>query len=237
MDSSAPLLLVYLSSYHLGDPLFLRGFVRDVQAHVGPLILMHGSGEEGERALEARGLLTSQQRGSVVAKQLVERAMRDLNRRIVHELNEGGVPAVGLFGVDRGLLRQGEGGLVEAGKAAWLAELAMQRAIPVVGGLIAGSGDDLTEADVGQILAVLSVALSNSAHVEVHIVAFTSNRKSGLFDGEERIATVRVGDTGLRSVVADLDVLSRTASTVRIRLTTPQALRGEGLPNGTDLVS
>ncbi|MCH7640070.1 MAG: hypothetical protein IH855_11505 [Bacteroidetes bacterium] len=45
MSPEHPFLLVYLDAYHLGDPLFLRGFARDVEAHVGPLILVHGSGK------------------------------------------------------------------------------------------------------------------------------------------------------------------------------------------------
>ena len=152
-------LLVFLDRYHLGDPLFLSSFARDVKAHVGPLILVHGSGEEAERVLEARGFLTKEERSGPVARQLVERAIRDLNRRIVHELNDAAVPAVGVFGVDRALLQRSGRGDIEAGKVDWLVALARQGGIPVLGGLVRMSANEFTEADPAQVLVALSQAV------------------------------------------------------------------------------
>ena len=235
MSPEHPFLLVYLDAYHLGDPLFLRGFARDVEAHVGPLILVHGSGEEAERALEARGFLTEEEKNGPAAQQLVERAIRDLNRRIVHELNDAGVPAVGVFGVDRGLLRRSGRGDVEAGKVDWLVALVRQGGIPVVGGLVRSSANEFTEADPAQVLVALAQAVEAAAGVDATVVAFTTNRKAGLFDGAKHIPTLSVNDLSSFPSVTEVEVLQRVAASVRVRLTTPHALAGEAPPDGTVL--
>ena len=235
MNIEAPILLVYLDAYHLGDPLFLRGFAGDVKAHVGPLILVHGSGEEAERALEARGLLTEEEKNGPAAQQLIERAIRDLNRRIVHELNDAGVPAVGVFGVDRGLLRRSGRRDVEAGTVDWLVALARQGGIPVVGGLVGTSADEFTEADPAQVLVALALAVEAATGVVATVVAFTTNRKAGLFDGAKHLPTLSVNDLSSFPSVTEVEVLRRVAASVRVRLTTPHALAGESPPGGTVL--
>ncbi len=235
MSPIHPVLIVFLDAYHLDDPFFLSSFARDVQAHVGPIVFVHGGGEGVERTLEARGLLDDDARKGPAAQQLVERAIRELNRRIVHEMNDAGVPAVGILGSDRGLLRMGDGGEVEVGRIDWLVDLVMRNAIPVVGSLAPGKDGDCVEADLASALLALEAAFRASGQAEPAIVAFTNNRKAGLFDGPTLLATVEVDDLNSLSAVGDLEVLRKVGASVGVRLTTPRSLREAGLPNGTDL--
>ncbi|HEX8386394.1 MAG TPA: acetylglutamate kinase, partial [Rubricoccaceae bacterium] len=109
------MLLVLLGPYHLGDPLFVSALARDLAARKEGLVLVHGSGEAGERALESRGVFPEAKGGvwqtaSDDERADVERSARDLNRRLVHELTEAGVPAVRVMAADRGLLASGDEG-------------------------------------------------------------------------------------------------------------------------------
>ena len=241
---SAPpaVLLVYLDRYHLGDPLFLPGFARDVKAHEGPLVLVHGSGEAGERALEAEGLMPERRDGALVVSTphtaaLVERATRDLNRQIAHVLNEGGVPSVRMLGADRGLLRRGGDGQVEAGRAGWLAAVTRQGAVPVVATLVAGMDGVAVEVDGGAAVAALAGALTEDGAEPPAAVFFTTTRRPGLYEGGERVPSVAASalpTTGL----AEPEAVRRAASAgVRTVVTTPGRLRGAGLPEGTRIVS
>lgn len=235
MNPEEPLLLVYVDAYHLGDPLFLASFARDVQAHIGPMILMHGIGEEAERALEAHGLLSDEDRNGRVAQQLIERAMRELNRRIVHEMNEAGVPAVGVIGADRGLIRGADGGEVRVGRIDWLVDLVALGGIPVIGGLAREAEIDCVEADLAEIVIALEAAFRRAADLDPAIVAFTNDGKAGLFQGVMQIPSVVPNQMTSFPSIPDSEKLREVAASVRVRLTTPRALRGRGLPNGTDL--
>ena len=153
--------VVYLDADHLGDPLFVPGLARDLAARPSGLVLVHGSGERGERALESQGLLPQsvdgvwrvdgeRQRGAV------ERATRELNREMVHEFNEQGVVAVGAMAGDRGLVRvSGDG--VEIGKSTWVADLVRQGVAVLVGTLVGGA-----EVDAATVAGRLAVALGGT---------------------------------------------------------------------------
>ncbi len=154
--------VVYLDADHLGDPLFVPGLARDLTARQSGLVLVHGSGERGERALESQGLLPKavdgvwhvddeRQRGAV------ERATRELNRAIVHEFNEQGVVAVGAMAGDRGLVRVAEDG-VEIGKTQWVADLVRQGVTVLVGTLVNGA-----EVDAAAVAGRLAAALDGRA--------------------------------------------------------------------------
>ena len=173
-------MIFLLDAYHLGDPLFLAGFTRDVGARdqSAPLLFVHGGGEAAERALEAAGRAVRRAHGvlavsSVEEAETVERATRELGREITHGLNEAGVPAVRFTGADRGVLRYGSG---ESGpgesspggsgpgglavSADWLLALARQGAVPVVAALASGeAGAPLREVAAGLAAAGLAHAL------------------------------------------------------------------------------
>ena len=199
------MLLVYLDPFHLGDPLFLSRFARNVRAYDGPVVLLHGSGEEGERVLEMQGLVP-ERRGGVLMVQsaeelaLVERAVRDLNRRIVHALNEEGVAAVRVMGNDRRLLRLQDGQL-ETGSVGWVAKLAHQHAVPVVAAWAAGEKGS-QEAD--PVAAVSSLAQALAAEREAVAVWLL---QGGFRPGEDEAMVEQLSAAGVPVVVAPAGAL------------------------------
>ena len=158
--------VVYVDPYFLGDPLFVPGLARDLSARDGGLVLVHGSGERGERALESLGRMPRQSDGvwetdDEAGRAAVEQATRELNRSIVHELNEQGVASIRVLAADRGLVKTAAGA-VEAGRTAWLAELVRQGVVAVVASLVLRGGA-LVEADVAATAAALARALGGDA--------------------------------------------------------------------------
>lgn len=158
--------VVYLDPYFLGDPLFVPGLARDLAAREAGLVLVHGSGERGERALESLGRVAHRtadgwETGDEAGRAAVERAARELNREVVHELNEQGVASIRALAADRGLVKSA-GGAVEAGKTAWLADLVRQGVVAVVASLVLRDGA-LAEADAAATAAALAGALGGTA--------------------------------------------------------------------------
>ncbi|MFN3596228.1 MAG: hypothetical protein ACK41D_03045 [Rubricoccaceae bacterium] len=170
------LLIVYLDAYHLGDPLFIDRFARIAKACAHPLVLVHGTGEAAELALEGSGREPAREGGVLRLAhaddaETVARAGRELSRRLVHALNEAGVSALRVTGADRGLLRATADGALEAPGAAWVAALARQGAVPAVLALVRGEVTaPLREVDPAAAAAALAratggtlVALARSA--------------------------------------------------------------------------
>lgn len=156
------MLVVYLDPYFLGDPLFVPGLAQDLAARGAGLVLVHGSGERGERALESLGQMPTSTDGvwqveDSEGRQVVERAIRDLNREMANELNEAGVPSIRVMGADRGLLRQEEGALT-AGPTAWVGTLVRQGVVAIVTSLVDGDEGDI-EVDPATAAAVLAASL------------------------------------------------------------------------------
>ena len=187
--------VLYLDRYHLGDPLFLSGFARDVLAFSRPLVLVHGAGEAAERALEAQGRFPDYDAGVLAVgtdadRALVARTARDLNRRIVHTLNDAGVAAVRLEAGGRGLIRATDGG-VEAGNAGWLQKIVMQGAVPVVVALVGEVGGAAREANGGAVAGVLAAAFAEGG-AEAQAVFLTRNGQNGLVEDDSARAEADV---------------------------------------------
>lgn len=181
------MLVLYLDRYHLGDPLFLTGFARDVLALGVPAVLVHGSGEAAERALEAEGRFPERRGGLLVTQTpeelaTVVRAARELNRQIAHALNEAGVSVVRLEGSSRGLLRAAGDG-VELGNADWFRPLVAQRVVPVIAALLGGVAD-AREVSGGAVAAALARALGGPEAA----VTFLTPRPKELPAGQARVA-------------------------------------------------
>ena len=156
--------ILYLDRYHLGDPLFLTGFARDVQALDAPCLVVHGAGEAAERALEAQGEIARWEDGVLVAatpeeRRLVARAARDLGRRIAYTLSDAGVASVPLEAGGRGLISRSSSGL-EVKNVEWLRNLVAQRAVPVVAALVGGEGGGVEEVNGGAVAGALAEALA-----------------------------------------------------------------------------
>ena len=170
-----PIYLVYLDAYHLDDLLFLPGLARMMGRQRGlSCLLVHGSGEQAERLLEAEGLFPERKEGRVQVRTaaeaaLVERAARQVNRQIVGVLTEEGVPAVGVQGIDRGLLRKSDDGRVTTGSINWLKDLTTKRAVPVVSALV-------EDARAGRAYEVplrhATLALAQALHTDGGVVVF-----------------------------------------------------------------
>ena len=138
-------MLVLLDAYHLSDPLFVTGLARDLAARGRGGLLVHGSAERGERALEGLGAAPTQEDGvwgveDAEQAAAVERATRDLNREIVHELNEAGTAAIRMMGADRGMIKLDDSGAVTAARSPWLAGLVQQGVVVVLAALVRSPG-------------------------------------------------------------------------------------------------
>ena len=213
----APMTVVLLDPYHLGDPLFISQLARDVAARKEGLVFVHGSGEAGERALEGRGLVPEQRGGAwAIATDAeaaeVERATRDLNRRIVHEMNEAGVPAVRVMAADRGLVGRSSESALASGRADWLATLVTQGGVAVVASLVAGNaaiGAPLTEVDAAETAAVLAAALG-----AVSVVLLVSGRAAGIMAADGPAAEMAVADAA--AALPDRALAERLVAAARV---------------------
>ncbi len=185
-----PIYLIPLDPYHLDDLLFLSSLARMMgwQRQRRPsCLLVHGAGEQAERLLEAEGLFPERKEGLVQVSTaaeaaLVERAARRVNRQIVGALTEEGVPAVGVQGIDRGLLHKSDDGHLMTGRIDWLKDLAQKQAVPVVSALV-------QDARAGHACEVhlheATRALAHALHADGVVVAFfTRNNQPGVLGGE-----------------------------------------------------
>jgi acetylglutamate kinase len=216
--------LIALDRYHLGDPLFARQLARALRGASAPLLLVHDSGEEGERALEALGVRPERRGGALVAETaeqqaLVERAVRETGRAVAHELTEEGVPAVRLTGAERGLLRR-EAGALRVGRPGWLADLAARGAVPVVGGLAEGEGG-------GGEVAAASAAAALAAALEGVVVVLARDTRAGLRRGGLAPEAIGAADLTDRDVPDAAAVRGVTSSGVPVYVA-PLGALGDG---------
>jgi acetylglutamate kinase len=179
--------VLYLDRYHLGDPLFLNGFARDVLAFDGPLVLVHGAGEAAERALEAQGRFPASEGGVLAVetegdRALVARAARDLGRQIAHTLNDAGVAAVRLEASGRGLIRATDDG-IETGNTKWLRGIVGEGAVPVIAALVGEVGGAVREIGGGALAGALARSFAESG-AEAQAVFLTKNGQNGLIEGD-----------------------------------------------------
>ena len=226
--------VLYLDPYFLGDSLFLGGFARDLAARPPghPLVVVHGSGEAGERALEASGAVARASAGvwdapSPEAQAAVVRAARELGRSVAHELNEAGVAAVRVAGVDRGLIKTDGDGL-RAGRAGWLRALAEQGAVPVVTALVEREGV-VGEADPAAAAAVLARALGADA-----VTALLTGRAPHVEGPDGPIQAVPSAELdGLRGVPDAAALRRALRAGADVRLTSLAGIRTPGDAPGT----
>jgi acetylglutamate kinase len=102
--------VIKVGGNELDDPAFLKGLSRAVAAFPGPLVLVHGGGKEISAALDAAGLPVRFVAGLRVTSPEAMAIMQQvvcgtINKRVVSRLVGAGVRAVGLSGLDLGLLR------------------------------------------------------------------------------------------------------------------------------------
>ncbi|WP_022834845.1 acetylglutamate kinase [Salisaeta longa] len=165
--------LVYLDRDHLSDPVFLntlaQTFAKVPPAQRTPMVLVHGSGEKVERTLEADGRLVERTDAGTLPvtdpadRQLVERAVRETNKQILSALADEVVPAVGIQGTDRGVLRRTDDGGLTTGPLGWVEALLSQHVLPVMSTLAPPQANQSTaeEAAPAQVLQALAKGWSD----------------------------------------------------------------------------
>ena len=153
--------ILYLDDRHLEDLLLVQRLARVLKQLPAPMVLVHGSGGRAEQLLEAEGYVPERRDGVLVVRSahergLVERGIRETNQRLVAGLNELLIPAVGIQGSDRGLLRRTATGALRVGRTAWLVQLLRQGVWPVVSTLVATETEQIVEAPAAEVLGALA---------------------------------------------------------------------------------
>lgn len=199
--------LIYLDRYHLGDELFIDELAQRLhQAPTGDPScgMVHGSGEKVERTLESEGIFPERTEGVLDVQdaetiRLVERAVRESNQEVTTTLTDQVVPAVGIQGVDRGLLQVDAEGEVTVHNVGWVAALIKQRVIPVVSALADHPSEGYVQ-EVSPAKATVALAQGLQEHnLDVTVVYFTKTGTSGLADAldvKQEIEVEAIPDDG-----------------------------------------
>lgn len=234
---AGPVYLIYLDTYHLDDLLYLTRLAQ-VAGRRGqrPLcFFVHGSGGQAERLLEAEGLFPPRKDGRIMVQTeaeaaLVERAVRQVNRRIVGELTDQRVHAVGFQGMDRGLLRWDSDGAMEAGALGWLEDLIGKRVVPVLSTLVR---DPQTGQPCEVPLAAATITLAHALQAACVVVFLTRNDEPGIRDGEHVLRTLDPDRLPAAVLSEPGAVRAVVSSGIATLLTSAAGLYGADAPRGT----
>lgn len=176
--------LVYLDDYHAGDVLFIQSLAHALaRMKARRVVLVHGSGEHAERALEAQGIFRTRVHGVLPVETadehtLVEKALRHVNRKITGALTDAVVPAIGIVGSERGLLRI-KGGRVCVENAGWVEGLSRQGVVAVV----AAFAMDDASGRTGEVpLHLVVEALYRTLSTPAEVVIFTKTNLPGVME-------------------------------------------------------
>lgn len=229
--------LLLLDRYHLDDPLFAGALAR-MLARPGrpPCLLVHGGGDAAERQFEAAGVFPERQGGVLVPKTaaevaVVERAVRELNRKLVATLTDAVVHAVGLQGADRGLLRP-EDDTLTAGRVTWIQALLERGVVPVVSALVA------VEGSVREVSAVAAArALAAALGPPLTVVVFTKTNRPGFIDASGARAEVPCAALSGEVVDDPAAVCALVAAGLPVLLTSVAGLGGAEGVQGTHVTS
>lgn len=155
----ANLTVVKVGGNELDDPSFLAGLCTTLATFEHPLVLVHGGGKEISAALERYGqpvqfidgLRVTPPESMTIMEMVV---CGSINKRLVAHLVQAGKPAVGLSGVDLGLLRcvphrpngvdLGRVGAVTSVQGALLQSLLAPGWLPVIAPVALGQEDGLS---------------------------------------------------------------------------------------------
>jgi len=155
----APVSVVKVGGNELDAPAFLDGLAAAVAGFAGPLVLVHGGGKEISAALDRYGLEVRFVDGLRVTSPEAMAVMEmvvcgTINKRLVGRLLAAGARAIGLSGVDLGLLRcvphrpggadLGRVGAVTAVDAAAIIDMLGLGWLPVFAPVALGADDGLS---------------------------------------------------------------------------------------------
>jgi len=225
-----------VSGHELDDPTFLDGLVvalRDLQQ---PAVLVHGGGKEISAAVEQAGLPVEFVDGLRVTSPAIMDIMQrvvcgTINKRIVTALVQAGVKALGLSGLDLGLLRcepyrpagrdLGRVGTVTSVDGAALRALLNLGWLPVIAPVGLGmdglsynvNADMVAEAIAGELGNTELVFISNVPGVLVEGKVIPTLTSAAV---EAYIATGVISGGMIPKVRSALAALNRGAASVRI---------------------
>lgn len=237
-----PTYLLYLDDYHLEDPVFVQSMARIMHRRdrLPPCLMVHGSGGQAERRLEAEGLFPETENGVVQPTTseehaLVERGLRMATQQVVGTLVDEIIYAVGFQGADRGLLERQADGTLMAGDLDWLETLIDQQAIPVISTLVRDAmAQHLVQVPLREAALTLAQGLNRP---DVTLVFFTRTGKAGLLDGDVPRSTVSIDDVPDEVVAAPAALRAVAAAGFDILLTSPVGLFGGDDIRGTKVIS
>jgi acetylglutamate kinase len=206
------IVLIKISGHELDDPATLTGLAAVVRGLTEQVILVHGGGKEITALQTHLGIEPRYVDGlrvtDAASLAVVEMALCGvINKRVVRTLLEAGVDALGLSGVDRGLVRarrmphpdtdmQFTGEIVSV-RAETLAPLLEAGVTPVIAPVCAGEGTNYN-VNADHVAGALAAALGAARLV------FLSNVPGVLRDGAlvPRLTTAETDDLIARGVIS-----------------------------------
>ncbi len=233
----ASISVIKVSGHELDDPTFLAGLTDAIRAIAHPVVLVHGGGKEISAALEQAGLQTEFVGGLRVTSPEAMAIMQmvvcgSINKRIVTALVNVGVRALGLSGLDLGLLRcephrpggrdLGRVGAVTMVDAAAIRQMLAAGWLPVIAPVGLGATDGLSyNVNADMVAEAIAGALTGAELV------FVSNVPGVLIAGEvaptlgptaveAQIAAGVISGGMIPKVRSALAALTRGAASVRI---------------------
>lgn len=234
--------ILYLDDYHASDPLFLQSLGRALARQVwqqGPIVV-HGSGEAGERMLEASGIFRERRNGVLAVQSaqeaaLVEQGIRRLNQKIVEIFTDAIVSTVGILGTQRRALVVLEDGSLRT-DGTWIHRLAEKGIVTVLGAFAQREADDATgEIPVWDAVEALARSFAGATP---EIVFFTSTNLPGVMRGGAPIPELDATDGLLDSSVGDKAAMQRISRAgFSVLLTNTTRFADPGGPIGTKIVS
>jgi acetylglutamate kinase len=240
--------VVKVSGHEIDDAVFLSRFAETIAAIDVPLIIVHGGGREITDMQKRMGITPSYIDGLRVTDEesltLVEMVLCGLiNTRLVRLLVSAGVDAMGLSGVDRGIIRarkmqyqehdMGYTGSVDVVRGDALIALLAERIIPVIAPVCLGdestynvNADHVAGAVAGAVAAERVVFLTNvpgvlkGGRLLDRLTAEETDRliaDGTIFGGmipKVRTATAALANGARSAVITDLDGLRMGKGTV-----------------------
>ncbi len=203
-------LLIKLGGTLLDQPesrLRLATEIRDLASHGHRIVVVHGGGKQMTRLLDAQGIQSRFVDGLRVSSPevidaLLQAVAGSVNKRLVAAFRECGVPAVGLSGVDGGLVeaRQmreelGAVGQPVSARPLVLDTLSDQGFLPVVACVASDSNGVIYNVNADQMACICAVSL------QVDQLLFLTDVEGVLDGGKQRIPTLSVGEC--RQLVRD----------------------------------
>lgn len=197
----AHITVVKVGGNELDDPAFLAGLCTTLATFDRSLVLVHGGGKEISAALERYGqpvqfidgLRVTPPESMAIMEMVV---CGSINKRLVAHLMNAGKYAIGLSGVDLGLMRclphrpngidLGRVGAITEVNGAFLQSLLASDWLPVIAPVALGQDDGLSyNINADHVAMALAVALTSSnAHPKTTELVFVSNVPGVVIDGQ-----------------------------------------------------